>query len=185
MARISDFKARMTNGGTRSNQFRVSINQPPGGNFTIDSSVAILCSAASLPAVSVDPIVVNYRGRPVNFAGERTFAPWTITIINDLKGSTSDLRNAFESWSGMVTAYDGSNGTVEPSLYQADMSVIQLDRNERALKSYTFYDAFPTEVGQIALSYENPSIETFDVTFVYNYYIPDLTTFTPSTSQAT
>ena len=182
MARISDFKAQMSNGGTRSNQFRVQINTPPGIN--IDRSVSILCSAASLPAVNIDHVTVVYRGSPVNFAGERTFEPWTVTIINDMKGNVTDLRNAFESWQGLMHAYDGSNGYTLASSYQADMSVFQLDRNENVLKTYTFHDAFPISVGQIGLSYENPSIQTFDVTFTYNYFVPDLTTAAMATSQA-
>ena len=53
------------------------------------------------------------------------------------------------------------------------MRVIQLDRNGSRLKTYKFFDAYPTEVGQIGLSYDNPNIQTFDVTFMYNYYVPD------------
>ena len=181
MSRIADFKAQMANGGTRSNQFRVQINTPAGIN--IDRNVGIMCSAASLPAVNIDPVTIMYRGSPVNFAGERTFEPWTVTIINDMKGNINDLRNAFESWQGIMHAYEGSNGVTLASSYQADMSVFQLDRNENVLKSYRFFDAFPISVGQIGLSYDNSSIQTFDVTFMYNYYVPDLTTAVVATPQ--
>mgnify|MGYP003586165174 CR=1 FL=1 len=182
MAKISDFKARMSNGGTRSNQFKVQVFPPAALGLQMND-LEVMCSAASLPAVNVDPITVTYRGRPVNFAGERTFEPWTITIINDMKGNGSDLRSLFESWSGLISAYDGSNGTIQPSQYQSGMVVHQLDRNETVLKSYDFFDAYPTSVGQIALSYDNPNIETFDVTFVYNYYIPTNAAYVQSTSQ--
>lgn len=181
MARISDFKAQMSNGGTRSNQFMVRIAPPSG--VSIGRELSIMCSAASLPAVTQDPVAVTYRGRPVNFAGERTFSPWTITVINDMKGTPGDLRNLFETWSGLTNAFDGSNGNTVVTAYQAQMSVFQLDRNENVLKEYTFYDAFPTDVGQISLSYDNPNIETFDVTFTYNYFVPTMVSTLLVTSQ--
>ena len=172
----------MTNGGTRSNQFKVRVFPPSAMNINVDD-LEVMCSAASLPTVNVDQVTVTYRGRPVNFAGERTFEPWTITIINDMAPGGGDLRSAFEKWSGLTSAYDGSNGIINPAEYQASMVVHQLDRNERIIKSYDFFDAFPTTVGQIALSYDNPNIETFDVTFAYNYFIPTNVDHIESTSQ--
>ena len=52
------------------------------------------------------------------------------------------------------------------------MSVYQLDRNDRVIKEYRFFDAYPVSIGAIGLDYEdNARIEQFDVTFVYNYFI--------------
>jgi hypothetical protein len=63
---------------------------------------------------------------------------------------------------------------MRPSDYQVDMSVHQLDRNDAIIKTYRFYDAYPTSVGQIALDFEqNNQIETFDVEFTYNYFTTD------------
>lgn len=169
MARIQTFKEQVRNGGARSNQFTVSINIPPqfaGGDA--NRAISFLVNATSLPAVSIGNINMPFRGRPVNFAGEREFAPWNVTVIND---GDFLVRNAFERWSDAIANFDATNGLVNPIEYQIDMSVIQLDRNGNALKAYKFFDAYPTEIGQIALSYENPQIETFDVTFMYNYYL--------------
>lgn len=133
-------------------------------------ALSFLVNATSLPAVTIDNIPMAYRGRPVNFAGERSFAPWNITVIND---GDFLVRNAFERWSDAIANFDSTNGLVDPTQYQIEASVIQLDRNGNALKNYKFFDVYPTEIGQIALSYENPQIETFDVTLMYNYYLPD------------
>lgn len=170
MTTISDFKSQMRQGGARSNQFTVELSFPPIVNAGGTARAAsFLCNATSLPAISVANIPVQYRGRAVNFAGEREFAPWNITVIND---GDFLIRNTFEQWSNGIANFNATNGTLNPEDYQATMRVIQLDRNGAELKSYTFSDAYPTEIGQIGLSYENPQIQTFDITFQYNYYQP-------------
>ena len=114
-----------------------------------------------------------YRGRPVNFAGERTFAPWTITIYNE---TTFNIRNAFEQWSHGIQNLNATNGIVNPRDYQVDMSVHQLDRNGAQVKSYKFVDAYPITISTIQLDYDNPQIEMFDVTFQYNYWTSNTAT---------
>lgn len=171
MPTISDFKAQLRQGGSRSNQFVVELTFPgvaAAGNAA--RAASFLCNATSLPAVTVANIPLQYRGRPVNFAAEREFAPWNITIIND---GDFLIRNAFERWSNAIANFNATDGLVNPADYQVDLRVIQLDRNGVELKTYKFKDAYPTELGAIGLSYENPAIQTFDVTFVYNFYEPD------------
>ena len=171
MASISDFRAQLRQGGARSNQFTIELTFPAGINGANAARAAsFLCNATSLPAVTVDDVPVMYRGRPVHFAGERIFSPWNISVIND---GDFAVRNALEEWSNKISNFDATNGSVNPADYQVDMRVIQLDRNCARLKSYQFIDAFPMELGQIGLAYDNPSIQVFDVTFQYNYYKPE------------
>ena len=42
-----------------------------------------LVKAAEIPASNLGNIPVPYRGRVLPVAGDRTFDPWTVTIIND------------------------------------------------------------------------------------------------------
>jgi hypothetical protein len=171
MATISDFRAQLRQGGARSNQFTVLLAFPqlvPGGQAA--RAASFLCNATSLPAVTVGNIQLAYRGRPVNMAGEREFAPWSITVIND---GDFMIRNAFERWSNAIANFSSTDGLQNPADYQADLRVIQLDRNGNNLKTYIFKDAYPTELGAMALSYDNPNIQTFEVVFNYNYYLPE------------
>ena len=176
MANISDFKAQLTGGGARANQFRVELAFP---TFVPLGAVAglqgqFLCNTAQLPASTIEPISVLYRGRPVNFAGERSFAPWSVSIYND---TNFNIRNALEQWSNGIQNNAGTNGIVNPLNYQVDMSVYQLDRNGATIKTYKFIDAFPSEVGDISLGYDQGNaIETFNVTFQYNYWTSDTST---------
>jgi len=171
MANIADFKAQLRKGGARSNQFFVTLNLPVfAGGANESRAASFLCNATSLPAVTISDVPLTYRGRPVHFAGEREFAPWTVTIIND---GDFKIRSAMEAWSDGIASFDTTNGLVNPRDYQVDLFVTQIDRNGDNLKSYKFYDAYPTEIGQIALAYDNPAIQTFDITFQYNFFVPN------------
>jgi len=173
MARISDFKAFMIGGGARANQFLVQLTFP---SYVSIAAVAVqeaqfLCKAAQLPASTVENVQIQYRGRPVNFAGERSFEPWNITIYND---TSFNIRNALETWSNGVQSLTTTEGAVNPRDYQVDMQVSQLDRNGAILKTYKFIDAYPTTIGAIQLDYDSVNqIETFDTTFQYNYWTSD------------
>lgn len=173
MATIADFKAQMTGGGARPNQFRVELTFPSfvGVAGVTALSTQFLCKSTSLPASTIEDITAFYRGRPVHFAGERTFAPWRIAVYNE---ASFAIRNAFELWSGTILNYSATNGVVNPNNYQVDMVVHHLDRNNNITKTYRFYDAYPTSIGEIQLDYEiNNQIETFDVEFTYNYFTVD------------
>lgn len=170
MANIADFKAQMIGGGARPNQFRVDITFPNYATLGIvaGTRAQFLCKAAQLPASTIENIPVLYRGRPVNFAGERTFQPWTVTIYND---TTFGIRNALEQWQSGIQNYNSTLGRVNPRDYQVDLNVHQLDRNGATIKSYKFVDAYPTSISAIGLDYEQQNaIEQFDVEFTYNFF---------------
>jgi hypothetical protein len=173
MANIADFKAQMIGGGARPNQFRVDLTFPSyvGLGAIAGQRAQFLCKAAQLPASTVENIPVLYRGRPVNFAGERVFQPWTVTIYND---TTFNIRNALEQWQSGVQNYNTTDGRTNPTDYQVDLTVTQLDRSGAEIKSYKFVDAYPTLIGAIALDYEQQNaIEMFDVEFTYNFFTSD------------
>ena len=170
MADISAFKANLALGGARANQFYVQLQFPAsvGAGPIIGQKGQFLCKGAQLPASTIDNTPVNYRGRQVNLAGERTFAPWTITILND---NDFALRNAFEAWMNSINNNQTNTGNIIPNQYQVDMQVYQLDRNGNAVKEYKFIDAYPTEVSAIELNFDtNNQVEEFTVTLIYNYW---------------
>ena len=170
MANIADFKANMTGGGARPNQFRVDLAFP---SYVTGGRVAavqgqFLCKAAQLPASTLENLPIQYRGRAVNFAAERTFAPWTVTVYND---TDFGIRNAIERWQTGIQEYATTERRTNPNDYQADLLVTQLDRNGAGVKQYKFVDAFPLSIGIVQLDYDTTNaIETFDVEFQYNFF---------------
>ena len=170
MANIADFKAQMIGGGARPNQFRVELTFPSYVTLGViaGTRAQFLCKAAQLPGSTVENLAVLYRGRPVNFAGERTFQPWQISIYND---TSFGIRNSLEQWQNGIQNYNGTNGRTRPTDYQVDLTVHQLDRNGASIKSYRFHDAYPTNISAVGLDYEQQNaIEMFDVEFTYNFF---------------
>jgi len=175
MANINDFKAKLAGGGARNNQFKVVMPFPGyaqvGGEI---EDLAFLCTAAALPAMTVGNINVNFRGRAVKIAGDRTFAAWTITVLND---TNFKLRNAFERWQNGINNMSDAEGLTNPVDYQVDAFVDQLDRNGNTIKSYTLRGAYPTSIAEIPLDYgTNDAVEDFDVVFEYQYFESNTTT---------
>jgi hypothetical protein len=166
---ISKFKGLLGAGGARPNQFRVFLNFPGYVTSSPDGEFALLVSGAAIPASNVNPTLIQYRGREVKLAGERTFDPWTVTIVNDTGFS---LRNPIEEWMSGLNDLETNTGVLTPTEYQADLVVEHLDRNDDVLQTYTLYNAFPINMSEIALQYgQNDVIEEFTVTFNYSHYL--------------
>jgi hypothetical protein len=175
---ISAFKSNFNGGGARPNLFRCTINFPEQLGFNggdLRNTASFLIKAASLPASVIAPIEVPFRGRKLKIAGDRTFEPWSITVIND---TNFKLRNAFEKWMNAINNHEANVTSFAASLGQSqayfrDLAVTQLDRNgaDIGLKTYEIKDAFPTNVSAIELNYEtNDAVEEFTVEFQYQYW---------------
>jgi len=164
---VDDFKSKLRGGGARANLFNATLNFPAyaGGDVELTS---FLCKSAQIPQSAMTALVVPFRGREMKIAGDRTFEDWTVTIIND---TNFDIRDAFERWMNGINAHQSNTGLINPSDYQTDLILDQLDRDSTILKRYNFRGAFPVNVGEIALTYDAQNeIETFDVTFSYQYW---------------
>ena len=175
MANISDFKAKLAGGGVRPNQFKVTMPVPGyaqvGGEI---EDFAFLCKATSVPAHTIGSFTVPFRGRQIKVAGDRSYEDWSVTVFND---TSFKLRNAFERWQNGINNMTDGEGLTNPTDYQVDAFVDQLDRNGSTLKSYTLRGVFPTDIAAIALAYDtNDAIETFDVTFKYQFFESNTTT---------
>ena len=168
---INDFKSQLKGGGARANHFEVTLNFPPfvaGIGVQAGKAAQFLCKSAQLPASTVEDMPIQYRGRVIHLAGERTFTPWTINVYND---TNFLIRNAFEAWSNGIQNWSSAQGLTNPVDYQVQMQVHQLDRSGNRIKSYNFVDIYPTEVGAIELDFDSANaIETFPVTLQYNYF---------------
>ena len=170
MANIDDFKANLLGGGARANQFRVTFTSPLGISIGLDlSRTSFLVKTASLPAMAVGEIPVSFRGRQIYIAGDRTFGDtWSTTFIND---TDFMIRNAMENWSNGINDLANNTGKVNPSDYQVDLTVTQLDRDDIPRKSYIFRSAWPVSVSAIELSMETTdAIEEFEVTWRYQHF---------------
>ena len=163
LRKISDFKSKLTGGGARPNLFEVELAFPNAVAIENDvlQKARFLVKAAALPSSTINPIEIPFRGRILKIAGDRTFETWTITVINDVDFV---IRSAFEKWMNSINKLDDASGITDPEQYQKDAMVHQLDRDGGILRSYKFWDIYPTSVSTIDLSYETTdTIEEFTV----------------------
>ena len=170
---ITKFRDKLNKGGARSNLFEVEIKDIPGGGADVQDEIRFLVKAAEIPASNIGNIPVPFRGRVLPVAGDRTFDPWTVTIINnDFK-----IRDSMEKWSNFINDMVLANGSVDPESYQKSALVKQLSRDAASgdkpdiLRQYNFIGIYPNVISNIPLDYgATDQIEEFQVTFNYLYW---------------
>ena len=175
---ITEFRSRMTGGGARSNLFEVEITFPGDIGISetlLSDKVPFLVKAADIPAANLGNIPVPYRGRVLPIAGDRTFDPWTVTVINDTDFA---IRDAMEKWSNFINDIQTAQGQIDPEAYQKSARVFQKSRlgegpgdTEKDLRIYKFEGIYPNVVSSIPLDFgATDQIEEFQVTFNYLFY---------------
>jgi hypothetical protein len=170
---VDDFKSKLTGGGARANMFKVTVNFPAYAQGDVELT-SFLCKGAQLPASVIAPITVPFRGRQLQIAGDRTFEPWTITVLND---ADFVVRDAFERWMNGINQHNENTGFEDPVEYQADMIVEQLRRDGTTSKRYDFRGTFPTNVAAIDVNYDSENtIEEFTVELQVQYWESNTTT---------
>jgi hypothetical protein len=164
---VDDFKSKLIGGGARPNLFKAIVNFPAyaAGDTELTS---FMCKGAQLPGSTIAQLDVPFRGRQLKIAGDRTFENWTITVLND---TGMEVRNAMERWMNGMNEHVNNTGLSNPTDYQADMAIEQLDKAGNVTKTYTIRGAYPINVAAIDLSYEsNDAIEEFTVELAYQYW---------------
>ena len=164
---VDDFKAKLRGGGARSNLFRATINFPgyAAGDVELTS---FMCKGAQLPQSVIEEVPISFRGRLLKIAGERSFEPWSVTVLNDTDFA---IRNGMERWMNGINNLQTNTGVTNVTEYTADMVVQQLDRDDAILKQYTLTSCWPTAISAIDLNMDTASeIETFEITWRYTSF---------------
>ena len=165
---INQFKAAVGQGGTRNNLFEVRLTNP--ATQVADLNFPFLCKAASLPSSTIAAIPLHYFGRAINLAGNRTFDPWTVTIIND---ENFQVRNAMETWSNFINGFEQNIRQFpasDASLYKTTADVVQFSQTGDELRTYKMVGMFPTSISAIPLDWDADNIEQFEVQFQIDYW---------------
>ena len=180
---ITNFRDRLVGGGARPNFFEVNITLLGSvSKFAdVDTDMRFMIKAAEIPAANIGNIPVPFRGRVLPVAGDRTFDPWTVTVIND---TSFNIRDAMEQWSNSINDLQFDGGITSPAAYQTEAFVTQLGRvndnsgqlssgtdNMQQIRQYKFFGIYPNTVSSIPLDYgATDQIEEFQVTFNYIYW---------------
>lgn len=169
---INEIKANLQFGGARPTLFKVIMSPPPGvleisGQL---SRLEFVARATQIPSSDIGLIQIPYFGRKYKVAGDRTFSPWSVDIMND---EDFAVRDAMERWNYAINSYEGNktlSGT-SPLDYKGVAEVIQYSKEGDIVRVYSFQGIYPESVSAIGLDWNaNDTIEEFSVTFQYDYF---------------
>jgi hypothetical protein len=182
---VSSFQSALSGGGARPSLFNLTITGVNAGGAAGSAgggleSLHMLCSATSLPGLTVTPIERTYFGRVTKIPGDMVFADLTTTIILDEDYAP---RNQIEQWMADMNSHEtneraigngmgseGATGKLKQFSKGADSSA----ETVAAVHIVNFVDIFPTTLSEVALSYDTVSeISSFEVTWAYQYYTID------------
>ena len=168
---VSEFAAAgLPFGGARASHFQATIDTPSGVP-NIGPRFAFTCKAAQIPASTLTSFPIKYFGREVKFAGTRTFAPWTVTVLND---EDFAVRQALETWSNLINRHEANlrdNALATNASYRTTANVTQYSKTGVPIRTYQFVNLFPTEIAAIELDWDNSdTVQNYQVTFEYDYW---------------
>ena len=183
---INGFRSNLIGGGARPSLFEVSLNFPTlspssatttttdSAETTVIPSSKFLIKGASIPTSTIGTYDVNFHGKQIRIAGDRTFETWDTTIIND---EGFEIRHKLENWMELIqnhklntrsedlgtSTYEGENAD-----YKKDLTVTQYSKQGSSLRQYKFIGAFPTTLSAIALDWGTSEIEEFTCSWTYD-----------------
>ena len=176
---ISSFKENgLVYGGARPSLFSVTLNVPQGigiDNVSVDK-FRFMCRSAELPPSAVAAIDVPYFGRRIKIGGDRAFGDWSVNIMND---EDFAVKAMFEKWSNAINRMQSNvrDPNVSTEEYKQDLMCTQYSKDGVKIREYRIIGAFPTVVTGIGLDWNNQNtVETFGVTFAYDYWVPEIET---------
>lgn len=170
---VEEFRSALGLDGARPNYFNVQLVFP--GNVlnaaAAGSETTFMAKAAQLPGSTIGTVPLWYFGREIPVPGNRTFQPWTITVIQD---EDFVIRNAFENWLNLINSHVGNirdTSMVNSLGYGVFASVLQYGKTGNVISQYDFTGMFPTDLSPIDLDWgSNDTIMEWSATLNYVYW---------------
>ena len=175
---ISQFR-KAIGAGSRPNLFKVEVTPPRQAGYDV-TSFKYLCRSGSLPSATLGTIEIPMNGgRRLKMGGDRTFAEWTSTVLND---ENFKIRSVMEKWQNDIVKTNFEiTGTLGNRSAVADLTgglygtvmIYQLkeDGSSAPAGSYRLVNCWPSDISAIDLSYDTTdAVEDFTVTWTYDYF---------------
>ena len=157
------------------------------GTTSLDELTQFMVKAASFPASTIGVVEVPFRGRQLKIAGDRTYEPWSVTVLND-EGFT--IRQQMETWAQTIQEYKINGSSAQNTgEYMGRAIVDQLSRDGEVIKQATLEGIWPSNISALDLDWgTNDTPEEYTVEFQVQYWLPikgeeTSTTNTPPTTQ--
>ena len=173
---IASFRQKMANDGARPNLFTVGIPNRTGF-WEGSTDFQFFCRASQLPGMTLGAVPVNYFGRQVKWAGNKTYSDWTVTVIND---ENFAHRSQFEQWMNSINgAADnvrfGSGSSTDYTVNPVTVTQLSKLGEDTKARKYMLHYVFPTDISPITLDWgDNDTIEEYTVTFSFDYFTTEI-----------
>ena len=142
----------------------------PAGSFQgaaeLSNLMGIRAKGSQLPTSDMGVLEIPYKGRKVKMPAERSFAEWTVTIMET---EAMEVRRALERWMSQIDAEDlikrdtGAICNIEVHLLRGD--------NTTDAIVYKLFGAFPSSLASVDLSFDEQTAPLeYSVTFQYGYH---------------
>ena len=166
---INEIRSNLAFGGQRPTLFQVEMTNP--ANSAGDIKTPFLVRASQVPASTLGFIEIPYFGRKVKIAGDRTFAEWNVTVMND---EDFLIRNAIEEWMNEINSHLGNVrgfGSAADLNYKSTAEVTQFSKTGLPLRKYKFNGIFPVNLTEMEVDWNATDlIQEFQVTFQYDWW---------------
>ncbi len=178
---LSTFTGALKYGGARPSLFEFKITGAPTGVNTSLSNVHLYCNVSEIPPLTLTPIERQYFGRTVKIPGDLVFADLSTTIMNT---ENYNVRIEVEKWMEFINNTTSNESQADTNFGTGTAELVHYQKDGEETMTYEFVEIWPTALTEIALSYDTASdIETFDITWAYNYYTMSGGTVTTDSTQ--
>ena len=177
---IDAFKSNITGRGsysfTRSNLFEITVELPKAvkASKDVQESIEFLGRAAAVPSYTQGTVEVPFRGRTLKISGDRTYEPFTVTIMNT---QDNKLRNAFERWAQLLQfeTHNFATSTGDSIFGMAEVSLLRRNKKDekedyKIIRTYKMHNIWPSSVSAVDLDWgNNDAVQEFTVEFQVQY----------------
>jgi hypothetical protein len=140
---------------------------------TVDDSsqtLTMLAKSTVLPPMVMEDKGFEFQGSKYKMAGNASFEDWSVTFFAD---EYHKLRHKFLAWQSLIYDPIRQIAFTAGSYKRDDVRVVQLSKDADIVSAYKFYGLYPSRIGEIQLDQGSKDIETFTVTFSYDYFVID------------
>ena len=170
---IDKFTTKLKDGGALASLFQCELTGAKGSGSTI-GGFKFLCKGVSFHASDIESATMTFMGRALQIPSNRAAAQLTTSIYND-EGMA--IRNHLENWMELINSHKDNkrSSTMKQitgsSSYTGSLKISQHKKDDTGVsKVYEFVDCWPSSTGEITLSWDTNDIQTYDVTWEYNYW---------------
>jgi len=157
---ISNFK-----NPAKTNMYKL-VFRNAGQGAVIPQGLEIRAKGTQLPTSDIGVMEIPFKGRKFKIPAERSFAEWTVTIMETAE---MGVRKGLEKWMSEMDAEDLVDRNTA-ALADVDVILLKPDNSTVSMK-YTLYGAFPSSIASVDLSFDEQTAPLeYSVTFQYSYH---------------